>query len=191
MVALMSIPVEEGNNLLREVISEVQERKDGPKKKQARLLIWGSIIDDMALISMIEDLDANVVMDDTCVGSRNYWPDVTMTDDVLDGLAYRYLVEIMCPRTFRGDETGKGKKDYMADLANRYGYLHDYIKEWNVDGVILQSVTYCDIHGYEVPGLKDYLDSLDVPNIYLEHDYNKAAMAPLKTRVQAFIEMLI
>ncbi|MFC2018141.1 2-hydroxyacyl-CoA dehydratase subunit D [Chloroflexota bacterium] len=191
MVALMSIPVEEGNNLLREIIGEVQERKDGPKKKQARLLIWGSIIDDMALISMIEDLDANVVMDDTCVGSRNYWPDVNITDDVLDGLAYRYLVEIMCPRTFRGDETGMAKKDYMADLATRYCYLHDYIKEWHVDGVILQSVTYCDIHGYEVPGLRDYLDSLGVPNIYLEHDYNKAAMAPLKTRVQAFIEMLV
>ena len=44
--AVMSIPVEEGNQLLREVISEVKERKDGPQKKTARLLVWGPVIDD-------------------------------------------------------------------------------------------------------------------------------------------------
>jgi len=190
MVALMSIPVEEGSRLLRQVISEVKERKDGPGQKPARLLVWGSIIDDIALIEMIEELDAHVVMDDTCVGSRCYWPDVKLDKDPLAGLAYRYLVELKCPRTFRGDVSGKARKDYMADLEGRFGYIKDYIKEWNVNGVILQSVRYCDIHGYEVPGLKDYLDNLGVPNIYLEHDYSEAALAPLRTRVQAFLEVV-
>ncbi|MFC1925497.1 2-hydroxyacyl-CoA dehydratase subunit D [Chloroflexota bacterium] len=191
MIALMSIPVEDGNSLLREVISEVKERRDGPQKKPARLLVWGSIVDDTALISMIEGLDANVVIDDTCVGTRNYRSKVKHTEDPMEGLAYRYLVEIVCPRTFRGDVFGESKKDYLTDMSRRFDYLRDYIKEWNVNGAILQSVTYCDIHGYEVPGLKDYLDSIGVPSIYLEHDYNEAALAPLKTRVQAFIEMIL
>jgi len=190
MVALMSIPVEEGNELLRQVISEVKQRKDGPQKKPARLLVWGSIIDDIALIEMIEGLEANVVMDDTCVGSRAYWSDVKLTEDPLDGLAYRYLVELKCPRTFREAIFGETKKDYMADLENRFSYLGDYAKEWNVNGVILQSVRYCDIHGYEVPGLKDYLDNTGLPNIYIEHDYSQAALAPLRTRVQAFLEVI-
>jgi len=190
MVALMSIPVDEGNELLRQVIDEVKERKNGPQRQSVRLLVWGSIIDDTALIEMIESSGANVVIDDTCVGSRAYFPDVEPTDDPLDGLAYRYLVELKCPRTFRGDDPRNTKKDYRADLETRFGYLRDYVKEWNGNGVILQSVRYCDIHGYEVPGLKDYLDSIGLPNIYLEHDYSKAALAPLKTRVQAFLEMI-
>jgi len=190
MVALMSIPVAEGNELLKQVISEVKQRKDGPQKKPARLLVWGSIIDDIALIDMIEGLEANVVMDDTCVGSRSHFPDVELTEDPLDGLAYRYLVELKCPRTFREVDTGEAKKDYMADLESRFGYLRDYAREWNVNGIILQSVRYCDIHGYEVPGLTDYLDSIGLPNIYLEHDYSEAALAPLKTRVQAFLEVI-
>jgi len=190
MVALMSLPVEEGNELLRQVISEVKERQDGPKKKSARLLAWGSIIDDIALIEMIEGLDANLVMDDTCVGSRAYFSDVELTGDPLDGLAYHYLVELKCPRTFREATHGETKKDYMTDLESRFGYLRDYAKEWHVKGIILQSVRYCDIHGYEVPALKDYFDHIGLPNIYLEHDYSEAALAPLATRVQAFLEVI-
>jgi bzd-type benzoyl-CoA reductase N subunit len=190
MVALMSIPVDEGNELLRQVISEVKERKDGPQKKSARLLIWGSIIDDTAFIDMVEGLDANVVMDDTCVGSRFYWPDVELTDDPLDGLAYRYLVELKCPRTFREGTFGETKKDYIRDLESRFGYLRDYAKEWSAKGIILQSLRYCDTHGYEVPGLKDYFDHIGLPSIYLEHDYSETALAPLRTRVQAFLELV-
>jgi bzd-type benzoyl-CoA reductase N subunit len=190
MKALMVIPVEEGNELLRQVIREVKERKDGPQRKPVRLLVWGSIIDDIALIDMIEDAGANVVIDDTCVGSRAYFPDVELTDDPLDGLAYRYLVELKCPRTFREAVFGEIKKDYMVDLESRFGYLKDYAKEWNANGVIIQSVRYCDTHGYEVPGLKDYFDHVGLPNTYLEHDYTEAALAPLRTRVQAFLEVI-
>jgi len=190
VVALMSLPVEEGSKLLRQVITEVKGRKDGPQKKPARLLVWGSIIDDIALVEMIEGLEANVVMDDTCVGSRAYFPDVELTEDPLDGLAYRYLVELKCPRTFREAIFGETKKEHLADLESRFGYLRDYAKEWDAKGVILQSVRYCDIHGYEVPGLKDYLDHVGLPNTYLEHDYSEAALAPLRTRVQAFLEVI-
>ena len=190
MVAIMSLPVEEGNQLLRQVITEVKERKGGPSKKPSRLLLWGSIIDDTALIEMIEGLDANLVMDDICVGSRAYFPDVELTEDPLDGLAYGYLVELKCPRTFREAAFGETKKDYMTDLESRFSYLRDYAKEWDAKGVILQSVRYCDIHGYDVPGIKDYLDSMGLPNIYLEHDYSEAALAPLRTRVQAFLEVI-
>ena len=190
MKALTGLPVDEGSRLLRQVISEVKERKDGPQKKPIRLLVWGSIIDDIALFEMIEGLEANVVMDDTCVGSRCYFPDVELTEDPLDGLAYRYLVELKCPRTFREAVFGETKKEHMADLESRFGYLRDYAKEWNVKGVILQSLRYCDTHSYEVPGLKDYLDKIGLPNTYLEPDYSEASLAPLRTRVQAFLEII-
>jgi benzoyl-CoA reductase subunit C len=190
MVALASIPVEEGNKLLREVINEIKQRKEKPQKQTARLLVWGSVIDDVSLIETIENVGANVVMDDICVGSRAHWSNVELTPDPLDGLAYRYLVGIKCPRTFREAALDQGRKNYMADLENRFSYLKDYIKEWNVDGVILQSVKYCDTHGYEVPALRDYLNSLGLPSIYLEHDYSQGSLAPLRTRVQAFLEVL-
>ncbi len=185
MIALMSIPLQEGSQLLGEVISEVKKRKKGIPKKSARLLVWGSPIDNIALIEMIESLNANVVMDDTCFGSRHYWADVKITPDPLDGLAHRYLADLKCPRTFR--ET---TNSYEGDLETRFGYLKDYAKDWKVNGVILESVKYCDTHGYEVPALKDYFDSIGLPNMYLEYEYTMVALAPLRTRVEAFLEMI-
>lgn len=189
-VALMSIPVEQGNELTRQVIQDIKERKNGPNKQPVRLLVWGSILDNTTLIEMIENSGANVVIDDTCVGSRAFHSDVELTDDPLDGLAYRYLVGVRCPRTFRAGKLDSNKKDYLTDLESRFGYLREFIKEWKVNGVILESIRYCDIHGYEVPGIRDYLGVIGIPNIYLEHDYSKAALAPLKTRVQGLIELI-
>jgi len=190
MVALMSTPVSEGIDLLKEVLAELRQRTDGPKKKPRRVLLWGTVIDNTALIEMIENVGASVVMDDTCVGSRAYFPLVEVTEDPLDGIAKRYLVDIKCPRTFQEAAYGDTKKDYMKDLEYRFGYLKDYVKEWNADGVILQSVRYCDIHGYDTPGLQDYLNHIGLPNIYIEHDYSEGALAPLRTRVQGFLELI-
>jgi len=181
----MSIPVTEGNALLRDSIKEVKSRKDGPKKQPFRLLVWGSPLDDVSIIEMIEDCGANVVIDDICTGTRFYWPEVEITPDLVGGLAQRYLDAVRCPRTFR--ETGN---NYWADLEDRFAYIKDLAKDWNVNGVILQSMKYCDTHGYEVPGLKDYLKSIGLPALYLEHEYTMIALAPLRTRVQAFLETI-
>jgi len=190
VVAVMSLPVEEGSKLLKEVIDEVKERRNGPPKKSARLLVWGPVIHETPLIEMIESLDANMVMDDTCVGSRAYFADIKLTDDPLDGLAYHYLVELKCPRTFREGVYGETSKEHMTDLKSRFNYLGDYAKEWRVNGVILQALRYCDSHGYEVPVVKDYLANIGLPSIYLEHDYTEGALAPLRTRVQGFLEVI-
>jgi benzoyl-CoA reductase/2-hydroxyglutaryl-CoA dehydratase subunit BcrC/BadD/HgdB len=191
IVAITSLPVTEGNELLRQVIDEVKQRRDGPQKQPARLLVWGSIMDNIALVDMIESIGANVVMDDNSMGSRAYFDDVEITDDPLDGLARHYLVALKNPRTFRETVLTKDKKkDYMADLENRFGYLKDYAREWKANGVILQALRYCDSHGYEVPALGDYLDSIGLPHIYLELDYSQSALAQLRTRVQAFLEII-
>ncbi|MFC2005643.1 2-hydroxyacyl-CoA dehydratase subunit D [Chloroflexota bacterium] len=190
ILAIMSLPAEEGNELLKETITEVKQRENSPQKKAGRLLIWGSIIDDMALIETIERAGASVVIDDTCVGTRAYQTDVKITEDPLEGLAHHYLVELKCPRTFFEAAEGNVVKDHMVDLESRFGYLKDYVKRWNVNGVILQSVKYCDCHGFEVPELKYYLDSLGLPNTYLEHDYTEGSLAPLRTRIEAFLEVI-
>jgi benzoyl-CoA reductase subunit C len=190
MMALMSIPVDEGSRLARAVITEVKERKNGPAKKAHRLLVWGPVMDSTGLVGTIENLDANVVMDDTCVGSRAFFDDVPLTGDPLDGLAHRYLKGIKCPRTFRESNVDGATIGYKADLEGRFGYLGRFAREWNTDGVVLQVLKYCDSHGYEVPQLKDYLESIGLPNIYIEHDYSEAAMSQIRTRVQGLTEII-
>jgi benzoyl-CoA reductase subunit C len=187
MKSLASIPVQEGNNLLQQAINEIKDRKNQCVEKP-RIMLWGSIIDDVRFIQTIEESGANVVIDDTCVGTRGYWSDVDTSNDLTGALAKRYLADIRCPRTFVSAENGSN--DHLANLEARFGHIRQLAKDWRVDGVILQSVKYCDSHGFEVPDIKYYLQHLGIPGIYIEHSYNEASVLPLKTRVEAFLEML-
>ncbi len=187
--ALMSLPVAEGNDLLTQVIGEVKNRTDVPKKKPARLLIWSSTLDDTDIMQIFET-KANVVMDETCGGIRAYRGSVKLTTDPLDGLADYYMKEITCARTFRQVTLGETKKDYAKDIQSRFGYLKGIVKEWKINGTILLLVRYCDPFAFEIPSLKDYLDSIGIPSTYIEYDYTIGALAPLRTRVEAFLETL-
>lgn len=187
--ALMTLPVIEGNELLTQIVSEVRDRTNGPEKKSARLFIWTSSLDDTDITRILED-KANVVMDESCGGMRAYRGDVKITADPLEGLAKYYLYEITCARTFRQATVGEIRKDYATDMQSRFGYLKRIFKEWNIDGAIILLVRYCDPFAFEIPELKDYLDSIGVPGTYIEYDYTIGALAPLRTRVEAFIETI-
>ena len=187
IVASMSIPVEESNQHLKDILKETKEHKVESQAKKPRLLIWGPPLDDKTLIQLIEECDANIVMDDVCFGSRFYWADVEVTDDPLGALAERYLFKIRCPRTFWPVPPPGG---YRSDIENRLGYILDYVREFNVEGAILATPRFCVIHGHDFPDLRDYLKEAGLSVLSLDYDYSTTSIAPLKTRIQAFIETL-
>ncbi|MGA8848603.1 MAG: 2-hydroxyacyl-CoA dehydratase family protein [Dehalococcoidia bacterium] len=187
--ALTSLPVVEGNDLLAETISEVKNRTNGPQKKSVRLLIWSSTLDDTDIMQVFE-AKANVVMNESCGGIRAYRAGVKFTADSLEGLADYYLNEITCARTFRQATLGETRKDYARDLQSRFGYLKGIIKDWKINGAIMLLVRYCDPFAFEMPSLKDYFNGLGVPSTYIEYDYTTGALAPLRTRVEAFLETI-
>ncbi|MDY6911617.1 MAG: 2-hydroxyacyl-CoA dehydratase family protein [Chloroflexota bacterium] len=185
LVASMSIPVSECNGLLRTIISEVKERGDKPKHQPIRLLVYGAEVDDTALIDLIEESGANVVMDDLCIGSKSFWPDVLETPDPLDGIVERYLDKINCARTYR-PRSGT----YEEYQESRFGYIRDFASDFKANGVILYILRCCDPLGFDAPEIKDYLEREGFPVLYLEDDYAASSTAGLRTRVQAFLETL-
>lgn len=187
--AVMSLPVDEGNQLLNEVIEEVKARKEKPQAKRARLLLWGSTTDDAAVVSVLE-ADANVVFLEDCAGYRPYRGEVTIVTDEVMALAIHYLLEITCARTFIQNTATPTKKDHRQDLQGRYGYLKSIISDWKIDGVVLLLVRYCDPFAFEVPAVKDYFASLGIPATYIEYDYTEGSLAPMRTRVEAFLETI-
>jgi benzoyl-CoA reductase subunit C len=187
--ALTSLPISEGNDLLTEAIDEVRNRSDGPAEQQARLLIWSSTLDDTDIMQVFE-AKANVVMNESCGGVRSYRGEVKLTADPLECLADYYLNEITCARTFREVTPGETRKDYVRDLQSRFGYLKGVVRDWKINGAIMLLVRYCDPFAFEMPSLKDYLDSIGVPSTYIEYDYTTGALAPMRTRVEAFLETI-
>ena len=190
ILAVQSIPVSEGIQLLREVLEEVRVRPAAASGGKTRVMVWGSVIDDAAFMEVIESGGAEVVIDDLDEGTRPYQTDVDLNGDPIRQLAQKYLVGTPTARTFLDAGDGPQKKDNIRDLTARFGYLKRYIDEWKVEGVILQNVRYCDPHGYELVDVMDYLRHIEVPSIYVEHNYSEGAFAPMRTRVEAFVETL-
>ena len=148
-------------------------------------MVIGTETDDTAPIEIIEESDANVVMDDLFIGSKSYWADADATIDPISSLAERYLIKLTCPRTYR-EKTGT----YQEYLEERFGHVGRFIRDFKVDGVILYIYKYCDPSGFEVPALKSYVESLNIPVFYLEDEYSMSSAGRLKTRIQAFLEMV-
>jgi benzoyl-CoA reductase subunit C len=184
LVVGLGLPAAEHLELVRQVLAEIRERPPAEAPSRPRLFIWGSEMDDETFIRLVEESGATVVMDDLCTGTRSFWDDVPETDDPLDGLAGRYL-QTRCPRSYEG-WTGTR----VEDLENRFGHLGRFIREWRVDGVIGYIVRYCDTCELEGPDLREYLNETGMPVLMIEDDYSTSTMGQLRTRVQAFLEML-
>ncbi|MBA7582946.1 (R)-2-hydroxyisocaproyl-CoA dehydratase beta subunit [subsurface metagenome] len=185
LIASVSIPVEEATQLIDSVIKEVKQRGGVLAAKPARIMLVGAEVDDVAFIDLIEDSGAWVVADDLCPGAREFFADVDVTADPIDGIAERYLRKINCSRTFR-----EKKGNYDEYLEERFGHIGRFIKDFKVDGVVLYIYKYCDPYGFDVPPMKSYIESVGAPVLYLEDEYSMSTIGRLRTRIQAFLELI-
>jgi benzoyl-CoA reductase subunit C len=184
LVAGMGLPATEHIDLVKRVIAEAGKRVPPKRGKLPRIFLWGNELDDPAFIRLVEESGADVVMDDLCTGTRFFWDDVPETVDPLDGIVSRYLYT-HCPRTHLPQ--GGGRED---DLENRFGYIGRFVREWKADGAIFYIVRYCDTCELEGPDLREYLNAMKVPVLMIEDDYSTSTIGQLRTRVQAFLEMI-
>jgi benzoyl-CoA reductase subunit C len=184
LVAGMGIPATEHIDLLQAFIGEVKNRPVHEADGLPRIFIWGNEIDDIAFIRLVEECGAHVVMDDLCTGTRFFWDDVPETEDPLDGLTTRYICT-HCPRSLSPQVGNRAE-----DLENRFGYMRKFISQWQADGVIFYIVRYCDTCELEGPDLREYLNNLKLPVLMIEDDYSTSTIGQLRTRIQAFLEMI-
>ena len=80
--------------------------------------------------------------------------------------------------------------NYEEYLEDRFGHMSRMIKDFKVDGVVLYIYKYCDPFGFEVPQIKSYIESNGTPVLYLEDEYSMSTIGRLRTRIQAFLELL-
>jgi len=141
------------------------------------------------LWDMLSSIDLRLVSDDLCISSRYYTTlvnngspgqagDITRPekDRLLRALSERYLSKPHCMR--------------MADMGAKISEIEKKVIEDDVRGVIFISLKFCDTMLYSFPLIKQALSKLKIPVLYLEIEYNNFSAGQVKTRTQAFLEML-
>jgi len=96
----------------------------------------------------------------------------------VSALVNRYLSHNECPRMY-------------GDYKNRLLSLKEKIESAKIDGVILQNIRFCDLHGSENGLFERDLEKEGIPCMRLEREYGPLVeTGRMKMRVDAFLERL-
>jgi benzoyl-CoA reductase subunit C len=171
------MPKEQCNEYLRNLIDELKKNGCGYKPK-ARLMLIGSVLNNPEFLRSIEELDTIVVTDELCTSTR-YWSDPVVLEGArnpLEAISRRYLSNFPCAR--------------MYPSTDRFDRLVKLAREARVDGIISETIRYCVPYAHDIPLLSDRLKSENIPLLTLDVEYGTSGSGQIRTRVQAFLEMV-
>ncbi|MGE5188153.1 MAG: 2-hydroxyacyl-CoA dehydratase subunit D, partial [Betaproteobacteria bacterium] len=165
------------------------ERKDWVCSPDTpRVMVTGTPMfwpDNWKLPTLVEEGNPQgiIVADELCSGERilndPVGVDEWSMDDMLNAISDRYLMASTCPCFTSKD----GNEDRINWLLNK-------VKEWKIQGVIYYVVRGCMLYAMEYTRVKKALDKINVPVYYLDTEYTREDVGQMKTRVEAFLEML-
>ncbi|MFC1919260.1 2-hydroxyacyl-CoA dehydratase subunit D [Chloroflexota bacterium] len=173
------MPKDEHNGMVAELLKEVSSNT-GKEKGEVRLMVSLLTFEECTsssfnIVKMVEDLGSDVVYDDLCWGGRYSWDPVKQNGDPLEALTGSYIGR--APTAYKYSQTKRADK--LLQEAERY----------RVDGAIFVIPLYCEAYCFQYAHISDRFKQQGIPNLLIE---SQAFMpvAPLRTRVEAFLEML-
>ena len=146
-----------------------------------RILVTGTpmAIPNWKLHHIIETSGAAVVCEEMCTGTRYFEHLVDETQTTLEG-QFRALSERYMKNNCSCFTPNPGRIEDLVRLA----------KEYHVDGVIDANLKFCTLYDVEKSSVAAALEKEGIPVLGLETDYTDNDAGQLRTRVQAFVEML-
>ncbi len=173
------MPREAYTKCLETLIEGLKNKPQSLGNGKKRLMALGSISDDIDLIRLIENESESVVVaENLCFGVRYEGSEIPETGDPVLELAKGYLGESTCPRMY-----GKYKERLSA--------LKEIIDRANVEGVIMQNIRFCDLHGSENGLFERDLEDVGIPCLRVEREYGPLVeTGRIKMRVDAFLERI-
>jgi benzoyl-CoA reductase/2-hydroxyglutaryl-CoA dehydratase subunit BcrC/BadD/HgdB len=170
---------------VNELCDELEERvknSQGVKETTAkRLIVTGTpmAIPNWKIPHIIEESGAVIVAEELCTGLRYFENLVAETgenmDQTVEQIAARYL-NINCA-CFTPNE---GRMEKLLQLA----------EEYKADGIIHCALTFCDPYAVEANRVEKVLKEKGIPLLRIETDYGQEDVGQLKTRIEAFLELI-
>jgi benzoyl-CoA reductase/2-hydroxyglutaryl-CoA dehydratase subunit BcrC/BadD/HgdB len=179
---------EKTEELCEELEKRVEQKKYATHPDTSRVMVIGTPMlwpDSWKVPNLIEESNPKgvLVVDELCSGDRILYDPVGVDEwtmsDMLDAISERYIMASTCP-CFTSEH---GNED-------RLNWIMDRLKEYKVDGVIYYVIRGCILYAMEYARIKRILDRLNIPVYYLDTEYTREDVGQMKTRIEAFLEML-
>jgi predicted CoA-substrate-specific enzyme activase len=152
---------------------------DQEGEEPLRLLISGSELadGDRKVHDILEgEFGGLVVAEDVCTGVRPFCHELPETGDPMEALVAGYLDQAPCAR--------------MKPLGEAAQFAADLAVEYRADGVLYTYLKFCPTHSV---GMKEYLTAFQraaLPVLELSNDYSQSSGGQIRTRIEAFVEVL-
>ena len=164
------------SELLTDVLNSMPDKTE-ESEKPVPIFLAGNVTHSGFYFSLFEEAGAMVVQDNLCSGTRFLRLRVSEDIDPIEGLTLRYFTSFFCPTKH------KGPYDHMETLLKE-------VQESGAKGVVFLLYKYCEAHYFDYPDLKHALESKGIASLLLEVEDPSNSIGQLKTRIQAFVEML-
>lgn len=160
-------------------LEEMVARGEGAFPKGAKRVVVTGVPTGLGaekVIRILEDCGAAVVYIENCAGMKQYVELVDETKPPLEAVAQKYLntpCACMSPNPRRLERLSQVTADYRAD---------------GVVDIVWQG---CHTYNVETRVLRDHFrENGDLPFLHIETDYSQGDVEQIRTRVQAFLEMM-
>lgn len=168
--------------LLEKLCAEARETARSGRDRRVPVYVSGHLCHapKPEILDLIEDCGAVIADDDLYTGFRYVASDVDSTGDPVNALARWYIDRndvVPCPT----------RLDPATDWD---GFLLDSVRKAGAAGLIVMMVKFCEPHYFYYPRIKQAFDAADVPHLLIETEHDSSALGNLRTRVEAFVEMI-
>ncbi|MHA1618366.1 MAG: 2-hydroxyacyl-CoA dehydratase family protein [Promethearchaeota archaeon] len=162
---------------LEQKLSECQSLPPFPSGKH-KILLTGSDVTYPEWMDLLEEANLRVVRDDLSIGERYFATSIPLEtiSDPLEALT-NYYMNIPKPAT-------KNPPDA------RLNFLLNAAKSSKVEGILSQNLKFCEPYAFDsVYTLKGF-KAAGMPNMHLEREFTPLSDQQLRTRLEAFAELL-
>jgi len=176
----VKMPRPDFNNLLEDLIKERKAQKEdvrSPGTEPIRLMLNGSILTNPDFVRGIESLGASVVADSLGNGMGYWWGQVEMNSTTPEAaLADYYFTKFPDPRFHPSEK--------------RFRIISEIARDFRIDGVISQVIRFCAPLLFDQSRFRTLLIEQDIPLLEMDVEYGMPLIGGMKTRVEAFLEMV-
>lgn len=169
------------NKICDELEKRIEKEVGVFPKGAPRILMSGCpmAVPNWKLPWIIESSGAVIVGEESCVGERGTR---NLTDD--GGGTVDELMKSIVDRHFKVDCA------IFTPNADRLTHIEEMFHQYNADGVVHYGLQFCQPYVSESMPVEKALEEKGIPTLRIETDYGMEDVGQLKTRVEAFVEVL-
>jgi benzoyl-CoA reductase/2-hydroxyglutaryl-CoA dehydratase subunit BcrC/BadD/HgdB len=157
--------------------SLVKEEGKGEAVNGPRVLVAGKMAEPPGVVDLLTDSGLSIIEDHLTVGGRWVASTVPEGEDPWQALIERQMERM----PFSG---------IWDNRPSRASYLIERVRELKADGVVFLVQKFCEPAEIDYPGVRRELDALNIPVLELETDLRQSGLETVRTRIDAFAEMI-